>query len=168
MEPRKPAKLKIWSRSYPEMIWIRCHYQSAHLNDAPGITAIHHWIQNATGKMHIELFSHLVTPCNNLQILHFSFPHLLPYLFESGSTWWLALSNIIQFLRKPGSFHKKAPSENTAPMPRGSLRKPMERGPGIPRWPTLSQITPAEATWNRNEPSPPSSVQFEGPWANEW
>lgn len=45
---------------------------------------------------------------------------------------------------------------------------PWREAQAYPRWPNLSQITPAEATWNGNEPSPPSSVPFEGPWANEW
>lgn len=45
--------------------------------------------------MHIKLLSHFVTPCNNLQTLHFSFPHLLISLSLGwhGDSLWATLYN---------------------------------------------------------------------------
>lgn len=60
---------------------------------------------------------------------------LFRHLFESGLAFWLALSNksesdVVQFLRKPCSFHKTAPSKTPAAMLGGS-----------PRWHTQSERT---------------------------
>ena len=103
-----------------------------------------HQILDATSRTNIKQFSYLCQslwqPANSASILSlFKKWNLSLYLFESRLAFWPALGNkretdMVQFLRKPCSFHKNAPSKNPVTTLRGSPRGPWTvKDLGIPQ-----------------------------------